>query len=73
MSLQYRYNIRKSTGRGACQDDSILAYLFILTLEILFFLIRESPHIKRLNIFDHCYLYSAYADDTTFLINMLIP
>ena len=55
-------------NRGACQGDPISAYLFILALEILFLLIKENPHIKGLNIFDHCYLYSAYADDTTFFL-----
>ena len=52
-------------NRGARQDDPISAYLFILALEILFLLIKENPCVKGLNIFDHCYLYSAYADDTT--------
>ena len=52
-------------NRGASQGHPISAYLFILALEILFPLIKENPSIKGLNIFDHCYLYSAYADDTT--------
>ena len=55
-------------GRGARQGDPISAYLFILVLEILFHLIRSKPEIKGLAIFDHCYLYSAYADDTTFFL-----
>ena len=55
-------------NRGARQGDPISAYLFILAFEILFLLIKENPHIKGLNIFDHCYLYSAYADDTTFFL-----
>ena len=55
-------------NRGARQGDPISAYLFILALEILFLLIKENPHIKGLNIFDHCYQYSAYADDTTFFL-----
>ena len=53
-------------NRGACQGDTISGYLFFLALEILFLLIKENSHIKGLNIFDHCFLYSAYADDTTF-------
>ena len=53
---------------GARQGDPISGYLFILALEILFLLIKENPRIKGLNIFDHCYLYSAYADDTTFFL-----
>ena len=55
-------------NRGARQGDPISAYLFILAFEILFLLIKENPHIKGLNISDHCYLYSAYADDTTFFL-----
>ena len=55
-------------NRGARQCDPISAYLFILAFEILFLLIKENPHIKGLNIFYHCYLYSAYADDTTFFL-----
>ena len=53
-------------GRGARQGDPISAFLFILALEILFLLIKTKPEIAGLTIFDHCYLYSAYADDTTF-------
>ena len=41
---------------------------FILALETLFHLIRLTIEIKGLAIFDHCYLYSAYADDTTFFL-----
>ena len=55
-------------NRGARQGDPISAYLFISTFEILFLLIKENTYIKGLNIFDHCYLYSAYADDTTFFL-----
>ena len=55
-------------NRGTRQGDPISAYLFILAFEILFLLIKENPHINGLNIFDHCYLYSAYVDDTTFFL-----
>ena len=54
--------------RGALQGDPISACLFILALENLFHLIRSKPDTKGLAIFDHCYLYSAYADDTTFFL-----
>ena len=55
-------------GRGARQDDTISAYFFVLALEILFQLIKSKPDIKGLTIFNHCYLYSAYPDDTTFFL-----
>ena len=55
-------------GRGACQGDPISAFLFILALEILFLLIKKKPEIAGLTKFGHCYLYSAYADDTTFFL-----
>ena len=38
------------------------------TLEILFPLIKKHPRIKGIEIFEHCFLYTAYADDTTFFL-----
>ena len=53
-------------NRGVRQGDPIPAYLFILALEIIFLLNKENTRINRLNIFDQCYLYSVFGDDTTF-------
>ena len=58
-------------GRGTPQGDPISADLFILALDILY-LIRSKREIKGLAIFDHCYLYSAYADNTTFFLQNTI-
>ena len=54
--------------RGAHQGDPISAYIFILALEVLSFLVRNNKDIKSLNNFDHLFSYSAYADDTTFFL-----
>ena len=54
--------------RGAQQGDPISAYLFILVLEIFFIFVKNNPKVKGLNIFKHEFLYTAYADDTTFFL-----
>ena len=36
-------------------------------LEILFIFIKKHPEIKGIEIFEHCFLYTAYADDTFYL------
>ena len=54
--------------KGARQGDPISAYLFILCLEIVFILIKANKRVKGINIFKHTYLYSAYADSTTFFL-----
>ena len=40
-----------SLRRGACQGDSISAFLFILALEILFLLIKLKPEIEKMTAF----------------------
>ena len=54
--------------KEACQEDPISAYLFIFALEIFFIMIKTNKNTHGLNIFDHEYLYTAYADDTTFFL-----
>ena len=54
--------------KGARQGDPISAYLFILCLEIVFILIKANKRVKGIKIFEHTYLHSAYADDTTFFL-----
>ena len=54
--------------RGTRQEDPISAYLFIIALEVVFSLIKANPNIEGLQFFSHTFLYSAYADDTTFFL-----
>ena len=54
--------------KGTRQRDQISAYLFILNLEIVFLFNKKSKKINGLNIFNKTFLYTAYADDTTFFL-----
>ena len=54
--------------KGTRQGDPISAYLFILVLEIVFNLIKQNKDIHGLTFFDHTFLYTAFADDTTFFL-----
>ena len=53
--------------RDTRDGDPISAYLYILVLEIAFILLKTN-NIEDLNILNHNFLYTAYADDTTVLI-----
>ena len=54
--------------RSACQGDPISAYLFIIALEVLFALIKNKVDIKGIVLYDHKFLFTAYADDSTFFL-----
>ena len=54
--------------RGVRQGDPISAYLFIITIEVFFNMVRNNPKIEGLNILGFKYLLTSYADDTTFFI-----
>ena len=54
--------------KGTRQGDLISAYLFILVLGATFYVDKSKKNIKGLNIFNHEFLYTAYADDTTFFL-----
>ena len=53
---------------GTWQVDPNSACIFILALEIRFIFINFNQNIDGINIFDHEYLYTAYADDTMFFL-----
>ena len=55
--------------RSTRQSDAISAYLFILVLEIAFLFIMQNGNINGLNNFENIFLYTAYADDTTYYKN----
>ena len=39
-----------------------------MVLEVFFILLKNNTCIEGLNIFDHIFLYSAYANDDTFFV-----
>ena len=52
--------------RGTRQGGSLSAFLLILVLETAFVIIKRNPNIKSCNVCKIDFLYTAYADDTTF-------
>ena len=51
-------------------NDPISDFLFMLVLDILFFLIRSKPKTEGTTIFDNNYIYSAYVK-VTFLKDII--
>lgn len=42
------------------------AFIFVMALEIFFVLIKIKVHIKGVNLYDHSFLLTAHANDSTF-------
>ena len=55
--------------KGVRRRDPISAYLFIIVLEIALLYVKENKNVKGINVFNNIFLYSAYADDTTFFVS----
>ena len=54
--------------RRTRQGDPISAYLFIENLGVVFSLFKANLDTEALQFFSHTFLYSAYANDTTFFL-----
>ena len=66
--MHHKWRTYFKLDKGTRQCDPISAYLLILVLEIGFDLIKQNKDIHDLTFFDHTFLYTAYADDTTFFL-----
>ena len=54
--------------RGTRQEDPISSYIFFLVLDVVVIVIKSNQNIDKLRIFEHGFLYTAYANDTTFFV-----
>lgn len=57
--------------KGARQGDPLSAYLFIICMDVVFSMIENNTNVKGLTLLGHTFLYTAYADDSTFFIENL--
>ena len=54
--------------KGAHERDPISAYLVIISLEVLFTLIKSKDSINGIDLFDCYFLFTVYADESTFFL-----
>ena len=61
--------------KGSHQGHPVSAYLFILTLEVHFVFTKSNENIKSIEVLytlEHIFLYTAYADDSTFFLSDIL-
>ena len=54
--------------KGARERDPISAYLVIISLEVLFTLIKSKDSINGIDLYDYYFLFTVYADESTFFL-----
>ena len=59
--------------KGQRQGDPVSAYLFIFALQVLFTLIKSKDSINRIDLYDYSFLFTAYADVSTFFLEDIAP
>ena len=64
MVFYFAFHIKK----GARQGDPTLAHLFVITLEVLFTLIKSKDNINGIDLYDYSFLFTANADDSIFFL-----
>lgn len=65
--MHHRYQLFH-VGKLAKQGHPKSEYHFILVLETVFIMIKSNQNIQPIKVFDNDFLYTAYADSTTFFL-----
>ena len=71
-SQQSATNPYINLGKGVLQGDPVPVYLFILALEALFVFIKSNENIKGKELFKYLFLYTVYADGSTFFLRDIL-
>ena len=56
---------------NGAQQDPVSIYLFVLSLEILFAIVKNNKDIKSLKVLGNNFSYTVYASDTIFFLKNL--